>query len=304
MNVALSLLLVGVLQAVGFSDGVAADPGIEPEPLFATPTRLDRVGRIVAPVYINGQGPFRLVVDTGASHSTLSPELVQKLGLQSHPDERIVLNGVTGIAEVPVVRLEVIRAGDLIIQDVRAPVIYSSIMAGAEGILGVAGLRKERIFVDFRDDRISIAKSGSTASLQKYMKVSGLLVNGGLLAVDVRIGGVTARAIIDTGAERTLGNGALREALRRRNKFKEPTITRVFGTTEDVSHGEVESAPPIEFGPANISDVRVVYGDFHIFKVWDLEKRPALLIGMDVLGTVGALVIDFRRRELYLQIPG
>ncbi len=59
-------------------------------------------------------------------------------------------------------------------------------------------------------------------------------------------------------------------------------------------------APPIEIGPANISDVSVVYGDFHIFKVWDLEKRPAMLIGMDVLGTVDALVIDFRRRELYL----
>ncbi len=118
------------------------------------------------------------------------------------------------------VGLDVIRAGELVIQDVRAPVIYSSVMAGAEGILGVAGLRRERIFVDFRADRITISKSGSVASLQKYMKVSGRLVNGGLLAVDVRVGGVTARAIIDTGAERTLGNGALREALRSRNKFK------------------------------------------------------------------------------------
>ncbi len=170
-----------------------------------------------------------------------------------------MLNGVTGVAEVPVVGLDVIRAGDLIIQDVRAPVIYSSIMAGAEGILGVAGLRRERISVDFREDRISIAKSGSVASLSKYMKVSGHLVSGGLLAVDVEIGGVSARAIIDTGAERTLGNGALRDALRSKKKLTQSKTTRVFGTTEDVSEGELELSPTIQLGPANISDVEVSF---------------------------------------------
>jgi hypothetical protein len=30
---------------------------------------------IVAPVMINGKGPFRLIVDTGASYSTISPQL-------------------------------------------------------------------------------------------------------------------------------------------------------------------------------------------------------------------------------------
>ncbi len=89
MKVALQLLMVGVLQRAMQADAAAAEatgtrlPGVvlpaEPEPLFATPTRLDRAGRIVAPVYINGLGPFRLVVDTGASHSTVSPELAQKL---------------------------------------------------------------------------------------------------------------------------------------------------------------------------------------------------------------------------------
>jgi predicted aspartyl protease len=286
------------------------------EPLFATPTRLDRIGRIMAPVYINGIGPFRLVVDTGASHTSISPELAQKLGLVPSDTHRIVLNGVTGFAEVPVVTLDTIRAGELLIRNVQAPVIFSSVMAGAEGILGVAGLRRERIYVDFRHDRIEITRSTGTPNLKaesrddrkldlrKYFKVSGQLVEGGLLAVDVRIGGVAARAIIDTGAERTLGNGALRDALRRRHKLKNTRATEVYGTTEAVSPGELELAPPMLFGGAEISDVTVVYGDFHIFKLWKLEERPAVLIGMDVLGTVGALVIDFRRRELYLQTRG
>src|SRR6185503_8146145 len=82
----------------------------EPEPLFASPTRLDRVGRIVAPVYINGQGPFRLVVDTGASHSTISPQLAERLALSTSLSSAILLNGVTGAAEVPAVRVGRLQA--------------------------------------------------------------------------------------------------------------------------------------------------------------------------------------------------
>ena len=36
-----------------------------PEPRYVSPTRRDRIGRIWAPVFINDQGPFRLVLDTG-----------------------------------------------------------------------------------------------------------------------------------------------------------------------------------------------------------------------------------------------
>ena len=44
-----------------------------PEPRYAAPTLRDRIGRIWAPVLINGRGPYRLVLDTGASHSAWAP---------------------------------------------------------------------------------------------------------------------------------------------------------------------------------------------------------------------------------------
>jgi hypothetical protein len=44
----------------------------------------------------------------------------------------------------------------------------------------------------------------------------------------------------------------------------------------------------------------VVYGDFHIFKVWDLHDKPALVIAMDVLGAVSSLGIDFKNQDIYL----
>src|SRR5262245_22989425 len=45
------------------------------------PTRSDRLGRVVAPVIVNGQGPFRFIVDTGANRSAVSQALADQLGL-------------------------------------------------------------------------------------------------------------------------------------------------------------------------------------------------------------------------------
>src|SRR5918993_608268 len=54
-------------QPVGPEEVVVAAP----EPRYVAPTRRDRIGRVWAPVYINGQGPFRLVLDTGANRTAV-----------------------------------------------------------------------------------------------------------------------------------------------------------------------------------------------------------------------------------------
>jgi hypothetical protein len=51
----------------------------------------------------------------------------------------------------------------------------------------------------------------------------------------------------------------------------------------------------------NLSKVTVVFGDFHIFQVWNLVNHPAVIIGMDVLGTADSLGIDYRRSEIYFE---
>src|SRR5690349_9680834 len=132
------------------TESTATAPPSPAEPVFAAPTRLDRTGRILAPVMINGQGPFRLIVDTGASHSTLSLELAQSLGLEPSDEYALVLNGVTGTARVPGVLIDRLQAGDLAVKRTRMPVVQSTLMAGADGVLGLAGLEENHVLVDFR----------------------------------------------------------------------------------------------------------------------------------------------------------
>ena len=75
LTVSLALLLAAAAQAESPPSALEELAVTADEPRFVAPTRRDRIGRIWAPVLINGQGPFRLVLDTGASHSALTPRL-------------------------------------------------------------------------------------------------------------------------------------------------------------------------------------------------------------------------------------
>jgi len=60
-------------------------------------------------------------------------------------------------------------------------------------------------------------------------------------------------------------------------------------------------SPPIVLGGIEIRGARITYGEVRIFEHWHLAGEPALLIGMDALGLLDALIIDYRRRELQLR---
>jgi hypothetical protein len=77
-------------------------------------------------------------------------------------------------------------------------------------------------------------------------------------------------------------------------------VTSVYGATKEVEPGEIVEAPTISIGSLRITDVSIVYGDFHIFKIWDMQNEPAMILGMDVLGTVASLNIDFKNQTVYV----
>src|SRR5688572_32260414 len=154
----------------------------DPEPLFAAPTRLDRIGRVMTHVMVNGKGPFRFVIDTGASRSTLSPHLAKTLGLTHSVGRNVMLNGVTGAAEVPTVAIDSIEIGALKFENQNLPVIFTSIMGNADGILGVAGFHDQRIDVDFKRDRVTVLASNgrrphfSMVTARAHRNDNGLMI--------------------------------------------------------------------------------------------------------------------------------
>lgn len=272
----------------------------DPEPLFASPTRLDRIGRVMTPVMVNGKGPFRFVIDTGASRSTLAPHLAKALGLTASIGRNVMLNGVTGAAEVPTVAVDSIEIGALRFEQQNLPVIFTSIMGNADGILGVAGFQDQRIDVDFKRDRVSVLVSNGQRPHYSMVTARAVRNVNGLMIVDIRVGRrIKAKAVIDTGAERTLGNLALQHAMNKnRRKPREPVSAVVHGATPDIADGDVQEIREATVGDMKLTNLEVIFADFHVFKLWELDKEPALLIGMDMLGVLDRLVIDYRRNEV------
>ena len=267
--------------------------------LFACPTTLDHIGRVVAAVRIDGKGPFRFIVDTGANHSTISPRLAATLGLKPSARQLIDVTGVTGTAEEDSVFIAKLQAGDLVIANSRFPVIWAPVMAGAEGILGAAGLSRDRLLVNFQHDQVIITRSHTEALPWGFTRMWAMRLHGGLLSVPGRVGDVRVRAIIDTGSQRTLGNLALYRQLFAEEQGKGKYLTAdVYGATRQVGIGKLQLAPSIDLGAIKIGGVGLVFGNFHIFRAWGLTRRPTIILGMDVLGTVKAFAIDFRYGEI------
>lgn len=278
----------------------AAPQALSPQDLlFACPTSLDHIGRVVALVMIDGKGPFRFIIDTGANHSTISPELATQLQLQPSVRQAIRVTGITGTADVASVPIGTLKVGDLVISNTRVPVIQAPIMAGADGILGAAGLNDETLIVDFRHNRVAIVRSHGESVPWGFTRVWATRLPGGLLSIPGEVGDVRVRAIIDTGSQHTLGNAALYQALYARERGKGNYVAaNVYGATKQVGSGKLQLAPPIDLGAIKIGGVALVFGDFHIFEAWGLTDRPTMILGMDVLGTVNAFAIDFHRGEL------
>jgi Aspartyl protease len=286
------------------SDAPAADALSEvivqtSEPRFVAPTRRDRIGRIWAPVMIDGKGPFRLVLDTGASRSAITARTAQLLGASVAGDGSTRVTGFTGSALVPTVHVGEMEVGDVYMGPADLPVL-ADVFGGAQGVLGTEGLANKRIYADFSHDQLIIARSHGEIPRGDFTIVKLRLVRG-LLVADVIVGSIRAKAIIDTGAQGTVGNLKLRDALMRhppRNAAHEDII----GVTLDVQGGDYLPLPDIAFGDRiTVKGAHVTFGDMYLFQHWGLTEEPALTIGMDLLGTFDVMIIDYKRHELQVR---
>jgi hypothetical protein len=105
--------------------------------------------------------------------------------------------------------------------------------------------------------------------------------------------------MLDTGAQTTIGNSSLRAALAKR--AGQGITNSIVGVTLDVQHGETFYLPAVAIGDLTVTGMRVTFGDIYIFNAWKMTEDPALLIGMDVIGLLDTLIIDYKRKELHLR---
>lgn len=280
---------------------LAAYQSATPADFASGPTRFDRMGRVVAPVRVNGQGPFRFIVDTGANRTVLSRGLAEQLGLVATGTGNV--HTVHGVAVAPLVDVESVHYGSLALGAATLPTLHGDVLAGEQGLLGVDGMRGRRLRMDFERNCIEITQSQGARRLRGWTTARGQLRFGHLVVIRGHIRSVPVNLLIDTGSDTSLGNMALRDALQARvRRPPGADATAAYTAGELVVLDRLVFIPTLSVGDLDVRNITAFLGDFHIFDVWGLQQEPTLLVGMDVLSQTRGLAIDYGRATVHFHI--
>jgi predicted aspartyl protease len=240
-------------------------------------------GRIYVQAKVDGQGPFRFAVDTGASGlGRADSSLVSALGLETG---RPTLNS-DGVqtAEIDTTTLDSLDVGGLVRNDVVVPTRdYSSRVAPEAAFSGIVA----REF--FSDGLLVIDFPGRTIAFSRKLSLSpgqdGALPYERPFRIPVSIGNVRTEGNLDTGANIAF-------------VLPKPLFDRIGGTPlRQAGHGSLANttidtgrstvAGPFRIGNATLRDVEVrVSGQY-----------PEVLIGAHALQDF-VVLIDQRSRRV------
>jgi predicted aspartyl protease len=278
----------------------ACDPLVPGTPSAAGVTSNDSAGRAVALININGQGPFRFIIDTGANRSVLSQALATRLGLA--PSGEGVVHSVDGAELAMLVNVESLSFGALRLSSGDTPVLDGPMLDGEHGLLGVDGMAGRLLHVDFTKRCVEIYESGARLATQGWWSVPARMRFGSLLMVEGAIMGVRVNVLIDTGSNISLANQRFRDALRDvAARSIEYHNGHAFTFGRPIVMAERVWTPRLRLGQTIVDSVTAYIGDFHIFDLWGLQDEPTLLIGMDVLARSREMAIDYEHGVVHFR---
>ena len=255
--------------------------------------------RMTVDVRVNGRGPYRFVVDSGADSSVVGLRIARDLQLPLGTPT--ILHATTDSARVDRVRVAELQLGSTTISDLEVPALRESDLGG-EGMIGIDALVQQRLMMDFEKRTIKAEDARQPAKLMSgEIVVTARRRRGQLILTEVKAAGLPVEAVIDTGTEITIGNLKLRDKLIRGNRKKFVTVaaTGVTGVTMDL---QVARIAELKVGTITLRDVPIAFADLPPFTVFGLNKEPSLLLGTDLLENFRRVSLDFRARKVRFQL--
>lgn len=258
----------------------------------------ERHDRMTVPVRIGEHGTFAFLIDTGAQRTVISNELAARFSVPAHDRKRIV--GVAGAAVVDTAILDELALGRRSFFGMEV-LLFEGRNIGADGIVGIDSLQDQRVLLDFAANSMRVGDAVSQGGNSGFEIVVRARRRGGqLIVTDAEIDGVRTAVVIDTGAASSVGNRALQRALRHRGAFGKGTLVSVTGHE---APADVGSAGKMVVGGVGISNPVIAFSDSPAFTTLDLDRRPALMLGMRELRLFRRVAIDFSKRKVYFDLP-
>jgi hypothetical protein len=253
--------------------------------------------RLTIPVTINGTGPYPFVLDTGSDRTVISSELASLLKLP--PGPIVSLHDIIGADNRATVVIDKLAFDHREIAGVRAPSLAVAGL-GAPGMLGLDALRNEHVVMDFQSATVTTGPSheADDEADANAVIVRGRRRFGQLILVDAQSHGEAIFVILDSGAEGTVGNSALRALVAAESTRTKPVRpTQIMSATGRRAEVESASLSEIQLGSITIRNVPIDFADLRIFEYLKVGRRPAMMLGMDVLRHFQRVSVDFRLGE-------
>ena len=255
--------------------------------------------RMTVEVRVNGRGPYRFLVDSGADTSVVGLRIARDLQLPVGTPAN--LHGMTATSRVDRVLVDELSLGQSTIRNLQVPALRERDLGG-EGMIGIDALVQQRLMMDFEKRVIKVEDARQPEQwFPGDIVVRALRRHGQLILTQVTAAGLPLEAVIDTGSEITIGNLALRKRLLRgnRDKFVTIPVTGVTGVTINLQLARIGE---LRLGSVTLRDVPIAFADVPPFHMFGLSKQPALLLGTDLMETFRRVSLDFRARRVRFQL--
>lgn len=227
------------------------------------------------------QKPVRLIVDTGATHTTLDSQFARDL-FPNHPIRNVVLTGTTNAKESPKWMQASVTVGSLTVPT--SPVFLINLDGlrllmnnSADGVLGMDIMQKKAF--RFLASAPLFEFTSTAISTAGYKHLSGVADQAGRLHVVARAGSRDFSLLLDTGSSVT----ALPEDLWEAGEGE--TIDYDSADINGRSQGKIRLGAPMD----------ITVGDGLVLK----KIRPHLL----PKGSLGILGLDALKNVEILRIP-
>lgn len=260
---------------------------------------VDSAARVTVPVSIDGKGPFPFIVDTASERTVIASELANNLQLER--GRRVQVHTVSGPVISDTVLLPKFAIDGRALAPKAAP-HFAERNIGAMGIIGLDVLKSQKIVLDFRratmamnaEPRPAPEWDGESILVTARSRLGQLvLTNAGLGPEDESIW-----VVVDTGAQFSIGNGALRRFVMRERGLGEQQKMDLISVSGEKMEADYIVVRRLRIGGMIISQLPIAFADVHPFRRFGLTRERALLLGMDVLRQFDQIGLNFANRTV------
>lgn len=265
----------------------------------AAPLAFDKDGRPVTDITLNGQHTYSFVVDTAAQMSMIGKTVVDDLELKADPSNTVQVHGAAGgFTALNRYAIQSLQMGGVTKTNLLLPLPMHGNVTDATGIAGVDIFGASGFEMNFKTKTITLGPSDLSTKINAVNVPIDLLYNI-FIQAHIEINGVKMLALIDTGARKSVANMAALKALGLEEDDASLTkFTEKIGITDGTAIILEGFTGDMTLGTYTLSNVTPEFSELSVFRALQMSDEPGLILGMDILGRMNAIAIDYKAKIL------